>query len=82
MNTKPNNGGPIAPNMIVSVEPDGKQTMIAVGGLSLHDWFAGMAMQGLLAGDTSQSMSARAIAKLASDQADEMLAARDGKEGA
>lgn len=46
-------------------------------GMSLRDWFAGMALQGLLASDSeTQSMKFDEAAELAYDHADAMLKAR------
>lgn len=46
------NGGPIAPSMVMRqlVAPDtfAESRMDAVGGLTLRDWFAGLAMQGIV----------------------------------
>ena len=90
MSAKPNDGGPIAPNMIMRVAPDGRQNMIAVGGLSLRDWLAGLAMQGYLAGRnhpnsepgfyTSNRVAAACVQY--ADDLIEALAASDGREGA
>lgn len=47
MNEKPNDGGPAFP----STEPtkiDDKEYFLLKGGMSLRDWFAGMALRGIL----------------------------------
>ena len=51
-------------------------------GMSLRDWFAGMALQGLCASDTdrfdkSSLLVQHALAAIAYDHADAMLAERD-----
>jgi hypothetical protein len=45
-------------------------------GMTLRDYFAAKAMQGLLAADTGCAMPAETVAELAYDQADAMLEAR------
>lgn len=45
-------------------------------GLSQRDWFAGQALQGLIATDRQFTHSIPAVARLAYDYADAMLAAR------
>lgn len=45
-------------------------------GMSLRDWFAGLAMQGLLAADADLERTASSIAAMAYEQADMMLEAR------
>jgi hypothetical protein len=45
-------------------------------GMTIRDYFAAKAMQGLLAADTGYAMPAETIAELAYDQADAMLEAR------
>jgi hypothetical protein len=88
MNT-PNDGGPIAPNMIQETPIDSQGTvmqskMIAEGGMSLRDWFAGMIIGGIVSDPTVRSLdhSAPGHAKTAYIVADAMLAARTGKEEA
>jgi hypothetical protein len=53
MTTPQNNGGPITPSMVMrqQVAPDtfAESRMDAEGGLTLRDWFAGMALPQLLA---------------------------------
>jgi hypothetical protein len=43
MNTPQNDGGPITASMMTTEGP-----MDAIGGLSIRDWFAGMALQGIM----------------------------------
>lgn len=55
-------------------------------GMSLRDWFAGMAMQGLLAAEIGDNVSGyEDLAEMAFKQADSMIANRaiidDGKDG-
>jgi hypothetical protein len=50
--------------------------MMAVGGMTLRDYFAAKAMQGLAAADTQFTMGYVGIAELAFNQADAMLKAR------
>ena len=42
-------------------------------GMTLRDWFAGMAMQGILSADTKENLSVDVVARIAYDQADAML---------
>jgi hypothetical protein len=51
--------------------------MMAVGGMTLRDYFAAKAMQGLVAADTQFTMGSVGIAELAFNQADAMLKARE-----
>lgn len=67
---KPNHdGGSISPDML----PDGLGGLSANGGLSIRDWFAGMALQGLL---QNGAYSPSQITVAAYSFADAMLAAR------
>ena len=77
MDKTKNDGGPIAPDMVL-LQKSGddyvlETRMTAVGGLTIRDWFAGMAMQGLL---YKTLAPASFIAKDAYMLADAMLAAR------
>jgi hypothetical protein len=49
-------------------------------GMSLRDWFAGMAMQGYCARPDLEKECQQGFAIAAYDQADAMLAARKGRE--
>lgn len=51
-------------------------TIPSIANMSLRDWFAGLAMQSLAAGDVNQNLTSEAIAAYAYEQADAMLAAR------
>ena len=60
---------------------DGVGVVHAQEGMSLRDWFAGMAVQGLMAHPKiGNSASSEKIADYAWEQADAMIAARGGKE--
>lgn len=48
MNTTPNDGGPIASSVTMMNGEHGSR-LIPDGGMSLRDWFAGMALQGQMA---------------------------------
>jgi len=80
MTTPHDNGGPIAPSMVMrqQVAPDTfvESRMDAVGGLTLRDWFAGMALQGMNAKPSWDKGTTKAIAREAYSMADAMLAAR------
>lgn len=49
-------------------------------GMSLRDWFAGMAMQGILSSDTELFLKTEDIADIAYGQADEMIEQRNKKQ--
>ena len=56
----------------------GVQTLgMHISGMTLLDYFAAKAMQGLLAADTGFTMYSAKIAELAYEQADAMLKARE-----
>ena len=65
-----NNGGPAFP--CASDYPNGCESQ---SGMSLRDWFAGMALQGLLAGRANIKFSADA--QKAYEIADAMIAERE-----
>ncbi len=71
MNEPKPDGGPAFPGINADVTND------MHNGMTLRDWFAGMALQGLLAGDSEQSISNETAAKIAYDQADAMLKERE-----
>lgn len=77
MSHLPEDGGPAFPHAPYSTSAshwsDGSQ------GMTLRDWFAGMALQWLLSGDLDDTKSA--FARHAYEMADAMLAAR-GKDKA
>jgi len=74
-------GGPIASGMEVYSQGE-SQRLFAVGGLTMRDWFAGMAMQGYLAGrsnikaENPMNFERHRAAKDCYNYADAMLAAR------
>jgi hypothetical protein len=80
MSAKPFNFGSCQPGML----PDGNGGFYCLGGLSIRDWFAGMAIQGAVAyvnehqDHYDESLANTAIASY--KIADAMLAAREGKE--
>jgi hypothetical protein len=90
--SKIDDGGPVAPNMVtqkfVDVNTVAKDTVKAEGGLSIRDYFAAAAMQGLCHGweycdlidMSNKTLKPVAIPRAAYIIADAMLAAR--KEGA
>lgn len=50
-------------------------------GMTLRDWFAGMAMQGMYANQTFDDMEVERVAQVAYMQADAMLEYRKGQAG-
>ena len=82
MNT-PHDGGPAFPVTEIHTSPKGEVERLAVSpGMSLRDWFAGMALQGILAKPELYRPSHAKAAGYAFSQADAMLAARERKEDA
>ena len=75
MNTPLDDGGPIASVMTLG----DKGEVVPVGGLSIRDWLAGMALQGLLVGYDSHENTIADCVELARNAADAMLAARKEK---
>lgn len=87
MNNNDNNdGGPAFPHNNLTIEA--YQSGLAGPGMSLRDWFAGQALQGALASETSSyrwpfadgeraSEDWKNIARFAYDAADAMIAARN-----
>lgn len=71
---KSDDGGPAFP-----VEQP--ETFAVGGGMSLRDWFAGQALQGMLANDDASGAVWSAFAKDAYACADAMLAARSKTQG-
>jgi len=69
---RPKDGGPIASGMEVHTQGE-SQRLIPVGGMTMGDWFAGMALQGLLA--SGRPASGHTI-RDACQVSDAMLAAR------
>ena len=73
--TEQNDGGPAFPWR----EEDGEGGYNQHVGMSLRDWFAGNALAGNLAADTSHQWGAPLHARWAYEQADAMIAARKAK---
>lgn len=71
--SKINDGGPAFPMVVVN----GFNSVSPEGGMSLRDWFAGMAMQGCIAADASGGISNGNITEFAYKVADAMIAERD-----
>jgi len=82
----PNDGGPAFPNAQRLFDNDTQSWAVhSVGGMTLRDWFAGMALQGEVANPSSGLFEADSITftELAEDcyrMADAMLSARERKE--
>ena len=74
MNTPLDDSGPVASIMTLG----DKGEVVPVGGLSIRDWFAGMALQGLLANNET-SYTPKQNAEEAYSFADAMIAARKEK---
>jgi hypothetical protein len=77
MSTK-NDGGPAFPEVQTDLRMANSQwygNTRSVGGMSLRDWFAGMALQGYIA-DNGSNFRREALAKDAYAQADAMIAER------
>ena len=73
MTNQPNDGGPAFPT-------HGNPDTFTSSGMSLRDWFAGMAMQGILASSDNQNGGYVTLEAMASDAwktADAMLKARE-----
>ena len=68
-----NDGGPAFPKVV-----EGVRGPVSTGGMSLRDWFAGMAMQALLAstGHDTQSIALLVTATEQDQAVDETLAGR------
>lgn len=82
MNT-PQDGGPAFPVPQMHLAPDGHIERVAVShGMSLRDWFAGMAAQGMLANPDFNGASDAAVAGFAYRLADAMIEGRERKEDA
>jgi hypothetical protein len=78
--SKTNDGGPAYPFDWIDTQPHtGKQVIRQqFDGMSLRDYFAGQALAGMHANDGSRSYSTSELANMAYDQADAMLAQREG----
>ena len=71
MNTTQDDGGPAFPH-----DEEVKLQVITHNGMSLRDWFAGMALQGTMANPNFNDMAGQDVARSCYRIADEMLAAR------
>ncbi len=78
--TQPENP-PAFPRQHVVADANDPGFKLGTPGMSLRDWFAGMALQGMLANPHRQILSGRAAAVDAYISADAMLAER-AKDGA
>lgn len=74
--SKKDTGGNAFPAISMSGS-SGEYFPVTESGMSLRDWFAGMAMQGLNAAEWTQDMKANTIASVAYDCADAMIAERE-----
>ena len=72
MNTTQDDGGPISPVMGLGDRGE----MVPTGGLSIRDWFAGMALQGTMANPEFNAMAGQDVARSCYRMAEEVLAAR------
>lgn len=81
-NTPQNDGGPAFPVVHAIVAQHGHFVTAppSIHGMSLRDWFAGMALQGLCSGEYIQAMHCDACASLGYKMAEAMLAARNVEE--
>ena len=78
MNNEPDNGGPAFPQAPIKWN-DGNGDCVATGstGMSLRDWFAGMALQGFSSVPSIvDELPWDSIASMSYDMADSMLAER------
>jgi hypothetical protein len=69
MSDKPDDGGPAFPS-----HPDS-----AYAGMTLRDWFAGMALQGMIAAHWTERYDYDSYSDCAYSMADSMIAMRDSK---
>ena len=75
MSTKPNDGGPAFPYR----DEDGEGGFDQYSGISMRDWFAGQALNGIIAhpGMEPDDASKKGCAMLAYEYADAMIAERN-----
>jgi hypothetical protein len=80
MSTKPKDGGPAYPRSAV-LNHDGTTYHNAADGMALRDWFAGQALNGIIAhpGMEPDDASKKGYAMLAYEYADAMIAERNKK---
>jgi len=81
MNTQPNDGGPAFPISHPGITPKNEIAASQMIGMTLRDYFAGQALQGILSNPSFDSITPREYASDAYGLADSMLAARERKEG-
>ena len=86
MNTQTNDGGPAFPRPASEYEPngmrtDGKIAAVPFTGMTLRDYFAGKAMEGIIKSAMAFNAPKSSIAFDSYEIADAMLAARERKEG-
>jgi hypothetical protein len=79
MNTQPNDGGPAFP-MMAHDSSIGEQSR-PIYGMTLCDYFAGKAMEGIIKSAMAFNAPKSSIAIDAYEIADAMIAARERKEG-
>ena len=72
-----NCGGPAFPSAVLF-----DQAIVEKDGMTLRDWFAGMAMQGMLSNPDFNGASDASVAGFAFRQADAMIEGRERKEDA
>ena len=87
MSTPINDGGPAFPAPMFTRQADGQPMCpqeFGLGGMSLRDWFAGHALNGILMNYTTErfGISEKSIADHAYKLADALLVSREGKGGA
>jgi hypothetical protein len=70
MSTQQEDGGPAFPTAPTDMK-------CGTFGMTLRDWFAGMAMSGILGSDLDATTVSETVATIAYHQADAMLAARE-----
>ncbi len=71
---EPKDGGPAYPVSTWNNDTESREVM---GGMSLRDHFAGLAMQGLLANQDARLMTSTEYARIAYEHADAMLTERE-----
>lgn len=78
-NIEHNNGGPAFPcvDYLQPADGVGVSVMTTTGGMTLRDWFAGMALSGFAANPESHKWTAAECAADAYAYADTMLTVRD-----
>lgn len=82
MSKQMDDGGPAFPNHSVGINESGEGVLITTGGMTLRDWFAGMALQGLVVNDSYRKLgggkqAVNAVVMLAFEYADEMILGKE-----